>query len=124
MPEVVEFSNYLSVFLFELPEPNEELSYQYPNTFELFPKLPLEIRLNIWRHTFPRRTHVIFNGPYKPWPCLRVRYTPPPPVSSRVNFESRQETLCRYKVLQTSNWCNCYFRRAETLYFHPKRDIL
>ena len=40
MQEVVEFSNYLSVFLFELPDPNEELSYQYPNTFELFPSYP------------------------------------------------------------------------------------
>jgi hypothetical protein len=124
MPEVVEFSNYLSVFLFELPDPNEELYYQYPHTFRLFPKLPLEIRVNIWRQTFPRRTHMIFNGPYKPFPCFRVRYTPPPPVSSRVNFESRQETLRHYKVLQTSTLCTCYSLRPKTLYFHPEIDIL
>jgi hypothetical protein len=124
MPEVVELSNNLSALVFKLPDPDEELFFQNPHTFWLFSKLPLEIRLNIWRQTFPRRTHMIFNGPYKPWPCLRVRHTPLPPVSSRVNFESRQETLRHYKVFKTSPGCICYSLRPETLYFHPERDIL
>jgi hypothetical protein len=104
MPEVVELSNNLSALLFELPDPDEELFCQSPHTFWLFSKLPLEIRLNIWRQTFPRRTHIMFTGPYR---CLTLRHTPAPPVSSQVNFESRQETLLHYKVPQLSTWCAC-----------------
>jgi hypothetical protein len=116
MPEVVELSNNFSALLFELPDPDEQLFCQSPHTFWLFSKLPLEIRLNIWRQTFPRRTHMIFNGPYKPWPCLRVRHTPLPPVSSRVNFESRQETLRHYKFFQTSPGCICYSLRRHSTF--------
>jgi hypothetical protein len=123
MPEVEELSNNLSAFLFELPDPTEELFYQAPDTFWLFSKLPLEIRQNIWRQTFPRRTHMMLNSPYR---CLRLmqKHAPPPPVSSQVNFESRQETLLHYKVFQLSTWCKCYSRRPETFYFHPKRDSI
>jgi hypothetical protein len=52
MLEAMELSDDLLVFLFELLDPNEELFCQYPHNFRLFPKLPLEIRLNIWRQTF------------------------------------------------------------------------
>jgi hypothetical protein len=116
-------SDDLAIFLLELPDANEELAYQYPITFHLFPKLPDEVKLMIWRRTFPRRTHVLFGGPPYGKSCVRVRHTPPSPISSRVNFESRQETLRHYKVLQTGR-CACNKHRPEFLFWNGETDRL
>jgi len=45
----------------ELPDPHQELYLQYSNnlnTFTLFPKLVFELRLKIWRATFPAPRHI------------------------------------------------------------------
>jgi hypothetical protein len=63
--------------------------------FTLFPKLPLELRLKVWRESFPAGRHV----------SLATNSGPPPrlPTSLRVNRESRAETLRFYVVLFKSD---------------------
>lgn len=63
--------------------------------FTLFPKLPLELRLKVWRESFPAGRHV----------SLATNSGPPPrlPTSLRVNRESRAETLRFYVVLFRSD---------------------
>lgn len=96
----------------ELPDPEQELYFQrFPTaTFHLFPKLPAELRIKIWRHTFRTRCITIFeNGyrrgpfgsgpkpdPYRPTAYIRF---PVPPITSRINGESRYETLKHYQYL-------------------------
>ncbi|KAE9370204.1 hypothetical protein N431DRAFT_344001, partial [Stipitochalara longipes BDJ] len=41
----------------QLPDPNQEIAIQRgkdTDTFTYFPELPIEIRLKIWRYSFPR----------------------------------------------------------------------
>jgi hypothetical protein len=79
----------------ELPGPNEEL---YLLTFRLFPKLPLELRLMIWRKSFPeaRRIRMFANGSDHP----RQFKLPIPPIASRINRESHRETLKYYQIVE------------------------
>jgi hypothetical protein len=75
-----------------LPDPNQDLSIQTLSEFTLFPKLPLELRQKIWRHTFPKGRHYSSDV----W-FLRA---PEHPISSQVSRESRDETLRHYHVLK------------------------
>ncbi|KAF4636590.1 hypothetical protein G7Y89_g1483 [Cudoniella acicularis] len=59
-----DFAFNLSLFLHALPDPDEELSVQTHfslSEFTLFAKLPLEVRLMIWRATFPKGRIIILN---------------------------------------------------------------
>jgi hypothetical protein len=80
-----------------LPDPDQDLFFQTLHEFTLFPQLPPEIRLQIWRDTFRKGvSHYIqrrADGSWLQWPPL-------PPISSAVNQESRQETLRHYQVLE------------------------
>jgi 2EXR family len=92
--EMAESWNNLATFASELPDPDEELAYQQPNAFTLFPKLPDEIRVKIWRLTFPANTHVMFASPHGEWVhnfnyLIQLPKVPRSPISLRVNFESR-----------------------------------
>ncbi|KAJ8126527.1 hypothetical protein O1611_g7112 [Lasiodiplodia mahajangana] len=63
--------------------------------FHLFGKLPTELRLEIWTHTWEPRTVTIYpteNGVF-----MRPRGGNFLPASGYVNFESRSETLRYYK---------------------------
>jgi len=97
----------------EFPDPEQELYFQRlpTTTFHLFPKLPTELRIKIWRHTFPRtRCITIFDGGYRrgPFgsgpennPCQHAAYVrfPVPPIAYCINRESRYEALKRYQYL-------------------------
>jgi hypothetical protein len=80
-----------------LPDPDQELSIQQLSEFTLFPKLPIEIRLMIWRFTFRKAvSHYIQRHTDDSW----LKFPADSPISSSVNRESRQETLRYYHVLE------------------------
>ncbi|KAL5328730.1 hypothetical protein ACEPPN_002233 [Leptodophora sp. 'Broadleaf-Isolate-01'] len=56
-----DIQNALADMTLHLPDPNEELFIQLDHnktlrTFTVFNKLPLELRLSVWRKTFPIRS--------------------------------------------------------------------
>jgi hypothetical protein len=80
-----------------LPDPDQELSIQQLSEFTLFAKLPVEIRLMIWRFTFRKGvSHYIKRYTDGSW----LNFPADSPISSSVNRESRQETLRHYQVLE------------------------
>lgn len=82
------------VLLHELPDPHAELHVQqHLNDFQVFPELPIEIRLKIWRATFPKGRTLNFDK--VPFPCRL-----PPPITHRVNRESRRETFAHYQIFR------------------------
>ncbi|KAK0668696.1 hypothetical protein QBC41DRAFT_118932 [Cercophora samala] len=79
--------------------------------FHLFPLLPAELRLQIWRFSLPPRVVVLAqSSPYSPTSFTSP--TPPPTLLS-VCHESRQESLRSLVLLPQVN-----------TYFHPGTDIL
>ena len=124
------------------PWPDLELSFQAPSTFTYFPQLPTELRLKIWRFTFPKSTYfweqrIRF---YK-W-ALRI---PQPPISASINCESREETLKLYTLFEMAETIlykchnSCYHRfrrrrsninrdadnqRTRTIYWNAKQDTM
>jgi hypothetical protein len=98
-----DFTDTLHLLQSELPDPFQELFFQAIQTldaFHLFLKLPIEMRLMIWRETFPR-TRILWNfhGSDRK---LRIQY-PKAPVSFFINRESHLETLKNYRILRFSN---------------------
>ena len=76
-------------------------------TFTFFPRLPIEVRLAIWRCSFPRGREVNFGNELMfktKWTaaisCIFQYEEPSPlPIALRVNRESRHETLKHYTIL-------------------------
>jgi hypothetical protein len=98
-----------------LPDPDQELYIQKLSEFTLFPKLPIEVRLMIWDFSFPNTTHFATCCWSMPSYGLGVpfsfrRYSP---STSRVNIESREETLKYYHVVKLSAEHSC------RLWWHP-----
>lgn len=104
------------------------------NQFHLFPQLPLEIRLIIWRETFPRQRQLILMNhihgtmlrsthPSGKEPSIRYQVVPPP-FALQINHESRQEVLAHYHPLSTSCAVNQPPRSQEAILFNPKRDSI
>lgn len=100
----------LSIFEDELPDPNQVLYIQLGkplDVFERFPKLPTEIRLKIWRLSFPEGrnmcldTSYIFEGFLEDWYKHHLRR--PFPIALHINQESRSETLRHYVILYQSD---------------------
>lgn len=110
----------LSLFLLELPDPNEDLYLQPSytlNTFDVFPKLPIELRHKIWKYTFPGRRYVcmdiIFCGDSGTLGERCSRYdhlseTEQLPIALSINRESRQETLRTYSLFYRSDFTSKY----------------
>jgi hypothetical protein len=98
-----------------LPDPDQELYIQKLSEVTLFPKLPIEVRLMIWDFSFPNTTHFATCCWSMPSYGLGVpfsfrRYSP---STSRVNIESREETLKYYHVVKLSAEHSC------RLWWHP-----
>jgi 2EXR family len=113
-------------FTFELPDPEQQLFFQYPNTFHCSPKFPLEIRLMIWRMTFqPCRLRWVWGNPFK----YHVRNIPVP-VATRVNRESRCEGLKCYTILNLRSEVTMSFpnpqplRRSLPRFWNSNLDIV
>lgn len=87
------------------------------DTFELLPKLPIELRLMIWRACFPPCQKVSLRELFcKASNAPRQRLLP---VSLRINRESREETLRHYVVKELTRP-----GRVGILCFRPGHDIL
>jgi hypothetical protein len=74
-------------------------------SFAFFPKLPIELRLKIWRYTFPRGRYVDLDD-YDGFPIYssiqtngQLEKEPWLPITLSVNKESRQETLTHYIIV-------------------------
>lgn len=86
------WTQVLYLLTFELPDPQQELYLQHSNdllAFAFFPQLPLELRFQIWKYTFPapREIYILeFPGDDLP-------------VALFINKESRRETLRHYSVI-------------------------
>jgi hypothetical protein len=89
----------LLIFQHELPDSDQELYIQHTSTFTPFSELPLEIRQKIWRDTFPKVTHCLFFRNARSHK-RDLTFPKKSPIASRVNQESRMETLRNYRVLE------------------------
>ncbi|KAL2067708.1 hypothetical protein VTL71DRAFT_15804 [Oculimacula yallundae] len=102
MKDMEDMVAALEMFTLELADPDEELAVQDRPlaNFPLFKKLPLELRLMIWRATFPAGRLLSLNS--KAFSLLQ-RPTPGGgfclPISLHVNRESRQETKIHYRII-------------------------
>jgi hypothetical protein len=72
--------------------------------FNLFPMVPLELRLKIWKMALPgpRIVEVYLDPPENPVTQeydIYIRVNTPPPAVMHVNFESRQVALEKYWLL-------------------------
>jgi len=117
--------------------------------FTLFPKLPIEIRLKIWRNIFPRGKMVHLGDEYilrsigcsrltfgtsqqppTPFYPVRVEIETPLPVTLRINSESRNETLRHYihyiivyrTDLELPLSAPARVRKARPFCYNPKLD--
>ena len=89
--------------------------------FKLFPNLPVELRLKIWRSTLPMPRNVgiklrIKDAGFGGW--ITRKNTPPPPVALQVCHESREEAL-KYYILSFGT--TVY---PPTVYFNNQIDTL
>ncbi|TGO49288.1 hypothetical protein BCON_0214g00030 [Botryotinia convoluta] len=116
--------------------------------FTLFPKLPLEIRIKIWRSSFesrkvslqggclgraPPNQPLPFNYPFEQPAKDFFVYGPPFPAPIRqlpvafVNRESRTETLLHYvrlhQDLHSPDKDGTNLKYPATIYFNPNLDI-
>jgi hypothetical protein len=90
-------------------------------SFKLFPKLPLELRLKIWRLNFPeprilKNLSIDSSGI---WQGQRFSFHCQQPNTLFVNHESRKETLKWYRDLSSS-----LDTSGGPIYFSPARDAL
>jgi hypothetical protein len=79
-------------------------------TFHLFPKLPTEIRFDIWELAFPGPRHITPILPYG-W-SEDLIFRPQNPATLYVNKESREITLMYYKKIETPTYGSRYINFA------------
>lgn len=113
----------LTIFRDDLPDPESDLYLQRLNTFTLFPKLPIELRLMILRATFKARKvavkprcHYISETrePYLKYTCRN-----PAPIILVINQESRAFGLKHYRAfIKDTRKPDC------KTYINPKIDTL
>ncbi|KAH7378066.1 hypothetical protein BKA64DRAFT_648786 [Cadophora sp. MPI-SDFR-AT-0126] len=100
--DVEEITEALELFICELVDPHEELYLQERKLKEMagFSKLPLELRLMIWKATFPPGRLLPINLETF-FLILRPpdNYGPPLPIALHINKESRLEAKKHYYIL-------------------------
>ncbi|KAK0101131.1 hypothetical protein ONS96_006356 [Cadophora gregata f. sp. sojae] len=126
---IKQINEALTLFTFELPDAKEDLSVQSRTLqkFTLFPYLPFEIRLMIWRAILPRGQLLkLIRECF--WLTQKVdRGAPQLPISLQINRESRTETLKHYKVICFSELPTDSCDEEDTkrtLCFSPERDFI
>ncbi|PVH75731.1 hypothetical protein DL98DRAFT_592868 [Cadophora sp. DSE1049] len=110
-----------ALFLSDLPDSRQELSIQLNSHFPAFSRLPLELRLIVWRLALPKGKPLYLMNKTKTKRPRSQRH----PIGSRVNQESRKETLQHYVILYQRKKKP---HRPTTLipmyFFDPKVDTL
>ncbi|TVY64200.1 hypothetical protein LSUE1_G010014 [Lachnellula suecica] len=104
----------LAVLTFDLPDPEEELFVQHNNdltTFTCFQRLAIELRLQIWRETFPNARHLpLYETNYDHFDTFRPEFGKANIakmkiiqnnllISLSVNKETRAEALISFAVV-------------------------
>jgi hypothetical protein len=89
--EIYNSSEFLSFDSPEQLQPQQNIIVD--QDFHPFPKLPIELRLQIWRETFPKARNV-----YLGVQCCNRRPCADLPVMLMVSRESREETLRHYII--------------------------
>jgi hypothetical protein len=107
----------------ELPDPQQEIAVQILlDEFHYFPKLPKELRLIIWRKMFPDPQDIVLpDWSFRPKGSLDFRPIFPP-ITSRLNQESRDETNLHYLLFWIPSDNTLGGPSQERLCFAPKRD--
>jgi hypothetical protein len=77
---------------------SKDLSESNEPRFSLFPKLPAELRLKIWKLALPgpRIVEVYYDRAKHPWDENFIRFNTPPPAALHANWESRRVALEKY----------------------------
>jgi hypothetical protein len=99
----------------------EAQSFKSFSVFTLFPKLAVELRLRIWRFSFPTRVFELSSKGGRT--ALTPHSASANPVALFINHESRSEALKVYRPLvRGSFWDACH--RRKLIYFNPNNDIV
>lgn len=87
------------------------------STFTLFHKLPIELRLKIWKFAQPgpRNVLIVYDSPYS------ATSKEPPPALLAVNREARQVALKSYRLLFDGSDVQLKIKR---LFINPEIDVL
>ncbi|SRR6266536_2701822 len=115
------------LFRFELPDPERILFGQAPYEFTLFPNLPVELRLRIWRFGFPGPRVVNISYAEN---VAALSYNDANnkrgicefPVTLYICSESRKETLKHYFVFHRRPYVHSDYFDLRPLCIHPSRD--
>jgi len=106
-----------------------------PTTFDCFSKLPPELRLEIWKYTYPDfQIHYIIPGPDerhprgRPEECQVIDFpniaSPPLPVALLVNRDSRSLALGQFKSFPKFPSAAFSPEKMPHGYFNPRTDYL
>jgi hypothetical protein len=117
-----------SELLLELPDTEEDIACQERSleNFTLFPYLPTELRLAIWRKILPPpRLFNLEQECASLFRCQRSHYHHPHlPVTLRINRESRDETLRHYQIIYIENTGSLGTTKKKPMLFGPRRDMV
>ncbi|KAH7378065.1 hypothetical protein BKA64DRAFT_714564 [Cadophora sp. MPI-SDFR-AT-0126] len=132
LQEIDAIEKALALFTFELPDPNEELSAQqcFVPKLTLFPKLPLELRLMVWKLALPRGRLIALRDELYKLFAGNNEGRPPLPISLHVNQESRRETLTYYELFHREEFLSTLVKgsgdrrrpQIRPVCFSPTRD--
>ena len=136
----------MKLFELELPDQGQLLFSQTLlsdlEEFQLFSRLPIELRIMIWRLSFPpgRKVVLELNPCYscetftafqlqgraiaEPAPLHDRRTELPHPVTLHTNRESRQETLKHYRVLFTNVGRQCPIHADDVAQYHISKEAV
>ncbi|KAH6666682.1 hypothetical protein B0J14DRAFT_196953 [Halenospora varia] len=131
----VHISNDLiNLLTHELPDADQQLFVQtILNEFTLFPSLPLELRLRVWKFTFPPPRTMIMTSNVVNYisdydvlpgsPYIFTRFYAPP-IAYGINHESHTEVLRHYNPACHDLKTNPLFSTSKNNLFCFKRDRL
>jgi hypothetical protein len=111
----------LQLLQLEVPDPAQELSFQVCNEFHLFPMLPMELRLMIWRATLPPPRRIWFWSGLHGKAIRQKKNPAKPPASVQANREARTELSPFYHIWHTSG-AQFWYRDSDIALFHDRLD--
>ncbi|KAL2067701.1 hypothetical protein VTL71DRAFT_15797 [Oculimacula yallundae] len=117
-----------ALLLSELQDLQQQPSLQTIQDFPAFSRLPLELRRIIWHLVLPESRQIWMEDNIELDAKKGTRQLPPTPIGSRVNQESRRETLRYYRMLYLPRILDHTGTSPETrlvqCFFDMKADVL